>query len=66
MQTTTVQEIPTGTVVIDLVDASTKTAVWRGMAKDQISTSATPEERQQKADQVAQKLFENYPPQAKK
>ncbi|MBK9063625.1 MAG: DUF4136 domain-containing protein [Acidobacteria bacterium] len=66
MQTTTVQEIPTGTVVIDLVDASAKTAVWRGIAKDQISTSATPEERQQKADLVAQKLFENYPPQAKK
>jgi len=40
--------------------------VWRGIAKDQLSTSATPEERQQKADQVAQKLFENYPPQAKK
>ena len=66
MQTTTVQEIPTGTVVIDLVDAKAKTAVWRGIAKDTISTSATPEERQQKADEVGRKLFENYPPQAKK
>jgi hypothetical protein len=66
MQTTTVQEIPTGTVVIDLVDAKSNTAVWRGIAKDEISTKATPEERQQKADEVSQKLFENYPPQAKK
>jgi hypothetical protein len=66
MQTTTVQEIPTGTLVIDLVDAATKTAVWRGIAKDEISTKATPEERQQKADEVTRKLFENYPPQAKK
>lgn len=66
MQTTTVQEIPTGTVVIDLVDSKTSTAVWRGMAKDTISTSATPEERQQKANEVAQKLFENYPPGSKK
>ena len=65
MQTTTVQEIPTGTVVIDLVDAKSNTAVWRGIAKDEISTKATPEERQQKADEVAQKLFENYPPKAK-
>ena len=66
MQTTTVQQIPTGTVVVDLVDTKTNNMVWRGIAKDQLSTSATPEERQQKADQVAQKLFENYPPQAKK
>lgn len=66
MQTTTVQEIPTGTIVIDLVDAKTNTAVWRGIAKDTISTSTTPEERQQKADEVGRKLFENYPPQAKK
>ena len=66
MQTTQVQEIPTGTVVIDLVDAKTNTAVWRGIAKDEISKTATPEERQQKADLVARTLFENYPPQAKK
>jgi hypothetical protein len=66
MQTTTVQEIPTGTIVIDLVDAKSNTAVWRGMAKDTVSTTATPEERQQKANEVAQKLFENYPPQPKK
>ncbi len=65
-QTTQVQEIPTGTLVIDLVDSNTKTAVWRGIAKDEISTTASPEERQKKADEVAQKLFENYPPQAKK
>jgi len=66
MQTTTVQEIPTGTLVIDLVDSKTSTAVWRGMAKDQISTTASPEERQQKADEVARQLFANYPPGSKK
>jgi len=65
MQTTTVQEIPTGTLVIDLVDAKTNTAVWRGTAMDTISTTASPEDRQQKANEVAQKLFANYPPQAK-
>jgi hypothetical protein len=65
MQTTQVTEIPTGTVVVDLVDSTTNKAVWRGIAKDEISTTATPEERQQKADVVAQKLFENYPPKSK-
>ena len=62
MQTTTVTEIPTGTLVIDLVDGKSNTAVWRGIAKDQISTSATPEERNQKVNEVFAKLFENFPP----
>ena len=66
MQTTTVQEIPTGTLVVDLVDSKTKGAVWRGVAKDNISTDATPEERQAKADEVCKELFANFPPAAKK
>jgi hypothetical protein len=62
MQTTTVTEIPTGTVVIDLVDEAKDTAVWRGVAKDQISKNATPEEREKKAREVFAKLFEGFPP----
>ncbi len=62
MQTTTVQEIPTGTLVVDIVDGKTTNAIWRGIAKDQISTSATPEEREQKVREVLAKLFENFPP----
>jgi hypothetical protein len=62
MQTTTVQEIPTGMLVVDLVDGKSTNAVWRGIAKDQISTSATPEEREQKVREVFTKLFENFPP----
>lgn len=62
MQTTTVQQIPTGTVIVDAVDSKSSKAVWRGIAKDQISTSATPEERQQKAKEVATELFANFPP----
>lgn len=62
MTTTQVQEIPTGTVVVDLVDAKANKLVWRGVAKDQISTDATPEERTAKAKEVADRLFEGYPP----
>jgi hypothetical protein len=62
MQTTQVQQIPTGTLVVDLVDASTKTAVWRGTAKDEISTTMSPEDRQKKTDEVTQKLFAGFPP----
>lgn len=60
--TTTVREIPTGTLVVDLVDAKANTAVWRGIAKDEISTTATPEDRQKRADDAFRKLFENFPP----
>jgi len=60
--TTTVTEIPTGTLVVDLVDSKTNTAVWRGYAKDNISTTATPDEREQKANVVFQTLFANFPP----
>lgn len=62
MQTTTVQEIPTGTLVVDLVDAKSNNAVWRGIAKDEISTSATPEERNRKIADVFAALFESFPP----
>ncbi len=62
MTTTQVQQIPTGTVVVDLVDAKANKLVWRGVAKDQISTDATPQEREAVAVEVANKLFEGYPP----
>jgi hypothetical protein len=65
-QTTRVNRIPTGTLVVDLVDVQTKTVVWRGIAKDRISTTATPEEREAKAREVARQLFEGFPPQSRK
>lgn len=66
MQTMTVERIPTGTLVVDLVDAQTKTVVWRGIAKDRISMTATPEEREANANEVAKRLFEGFPPPVKK
>jgi hypothetical protein len=66
MQTTTVQQIPTGTLVVDLVDAKTKTAVWRGIAKDEIKTTATSEERNQHVNDAAAQLFAGFPPKASK
>ena len=59
MATTTVQKIPIGTLVIDLVDPNTKEMVWRGTASDQVSNSG---ESQGKIDEAMQKLFANFPP----
>jgi hypothetical protein len=49
-------------LVVDLVDGAKGVAVWRGIAKDQISTSATPEERNQKVNDVFTQLFAGFPP----
>lgn len=65
-QTTTVEEIPTGTVVVDAVDTKTNKAVWRGIAKDRISNSGTPDGYQKQANDVAKELFGGFPPGPKK
>jgi hypothetical protein len=64
--TTTVRRIPVGTLVLDLVDASTKNLAWRGIVKDEISQDLYPEEREKKAIGIARDLFANYPPKPKK
>jgi hypothetical protein len=60
-----VQQIPVGTLIIDLVDAKAKQLVWRGTARDTIDQDATPEERDKNIKNALNKLFENFPPQQK-
>lgn len=62
MSTSTVSEIPVGTLVVDLVDGKKKDMVWRGIASDTLHTDASPETREQNLRNVAAKLFEGYPP----
>ena len=65
MTTTTVREVPVGTLVIDLVDAKAKKLVWRGTASAVISGSRSPEEMQQKINGAIDKMFYKYPPKSK-
>jgi len=58
--TNTVRTYTTGTLVLDMWDASTKKLVWRGVASDTVSDD--PAKNAKKIDQVAKKLFESYPP----
>ena len=60
--TSTVEEIPVGTLVIDLVDTKDKELVWRGTASDTLQENATPEERDKNLNAAMAKLFENFPP----
>ncbi len=62
MSTSTVSEIPVGTLIVDLVDGKKKELVWRGTATDTLQTHASPEDREKKLREVAAQLFASYPP----
>jgi hypothetical protein len=56
------EEVVNGTLVIDMINPSTKSMMWRGMATKEIDMKAKPEERDKKANKAAAKVFKNYPP----
>lgn len=60
--TARVEEIVVGTLAIDMVDAKTKTIVWRGMATKELDAKASPEKREKNINKAAEKIFKNYPP----
>ncbi len=62
MTTSTVSEIPVGTLIVDLVDGKRKDMVWRGIASDTLDPQASPEDREKKLRDVAAQLFANFPP----
>lgn len=59
---TTRDEIPVGTLVVDLVDAGTKELVWRGTARSVLDLMASPEEKERRTNEVVAKMFANFPP----
>jgi len=58
----TVEKIPVGTLVVDVVDARRDELVWRGTATDRLSPDATPAERDKAMDEAVAKLFRSFPP----
>ena len=57
---TTVREIPVGTILVDLVDAGTNKLVWRGTGTDVVSDK--PEKNEAKINKLIPKMFKSYPP----
>ena len=57
------EQVPVGTIVIDLVDVKLKRAVWQGKAKDTIDPSKSNEAHEEKLIAVLKDLFAGYPPQ---
>ena len=57
-----VREILVGTLAIDLIDAQTKTVVWRGLGTREVDTKAKPERRDENINKAVEKIMKNYPP----
>jgi hypothetical protein len=55
------QEVPVGTLVVDLVDAGEKELVWRGTPSSAIDTTASVEKREAAVREAVGKLFAGYP-----
>ena len=58
--TSTVRTYDVGTLIVDMFDASTQQAVWRGSASSTVSSS--PEKVNQTVDAALDKMFAGFPP----
>jgi len=61
---TEVEQIPVGTLIVDIGDSSTKRYIWRGTATKTISSK--PDKNAKVIDNVMKKMFEKFPPQGKR
>ena len=55
-----IRQYQQGTLVLDIVDAKSRSIVWRGTATDEISVGADPSS--DKVAKTVQKMFERFPP----
>jgi Domain of unknown function (DUF4136) len=62
--TTTTDTYQVGTLVVDLFDTKTKNLIWRGSSSDTLSNNA--EKNTKNLDKGVQKMFKDFPPEAKK
>jgi hypothetical protein len=61
--TTTVNQVPVGTLMIDLYDGKTHQLVWRGSSHQDLSTKAS--KNTSKFDKAVDKMLKEYPPKKK-
>ncbi|HXV13899.1 MAG TPA: DUF4136 domain-containing protein [Candidatus Krumholzibacteria bacterium] len=51
-----------GTLIVDLVSSQTKQLAWRGSATGVVDPGRSPEEVQERINDVVSQIFANYPP----
>jgi hypothetical protein len=57
---TTVTNVPVGTLLVDLYDRKTQQLVWRGSSHENLSSN--PERNTSTLDKAVNKMFVKYPP----
>ena len=62
--TTTTENYKVGTLVVDLFDAHSKALIWRGSSSDTLSDKS--DKNIKNFDKGVQKMFDHFPPDAKK
>jgi hypothetical protein len=63
MATTTVENTPVGTLVVDIFDTPTQKLIWRGAGSDTLSGKLDKDEK--KMDKAVAEMFKKFPPPAK-
>ncbi|MEW6335937.1 MAG: DUF4136 domain-containing protein [Acidobacteriota bacterium] len=63
--TTTVREIPVGTLVIDIVDARQMKLAWQGVGTDTLESRSTPERSEKRINEAVKAILASFPPSAK-
>jgi hypothetical protein len=58
--TTTVQNYPVGTLVLDFYDAHNKQLIWRGTAQQPLSDK--PDKNEKKLEKTVDKMLDHFPP----
>ncbi len=60
---TRVREYQEGTILVDLVDANSKSLVWRGSGTDTVKQRQTPGERTEQVNTLVKEILAQFPPQ---
>ena len=58
----TVREVPVGTIIVDLVDATQKRMVWQGIASDTLDPRATADQKDERVRDAMKRMFASFPP----
>jgi hypothetical protein len=61
--TTTVENMPVGTLVVDIFDSQSKKLIWRGSGSEALSDK--PEHNEKKLEDSVQSMFKHFPPASK-
>ena len=60
-----VTEYKQGTLVLDIVRASSRQLIWRGMASDDVYADDTPTDKQENIRKAVMQMLSQFPPQTK-